>query len=395
MSPITPLFNLVPIAPSSESSDSAIKTVQRAYQTVFGKDVPVLDQDDHLLLWTQICSSPGVPDSIVEESRRILPSLPDLTWKNVARVVGLDSSRGDYQLSGKPIQTLYLPEKLIEELLNSAYWRKHWNGKRQHVQLGSLVGAISLYHCLLLTSMMNAVKTILNKLGLCHDLFRSEPSFKFEMRIAHNAALLILESERSEPSDISEVCAQTIVEATCLAASNSRLGYSYPIHVVVTDLYETRFYTYDPSAKKLHIRGYFRVESFGSERDIGRNSTEVRESLLLRMLVVLTRDLFSLMMEAYHDYVQARISLFPDTETKAYERALELIEEGRTLLSNQQGTPEERKSGLKKLSTSALVLPWGKMRFTEEEMRVEDEEIDRMMRSDIFPFIGHPGSKIY
>ncbi|SJL08798.1 uncharacterized protein ARMOST_12168 [Armillaria ostoyae] len=199
MSPVTPLFNLVPIAPSSESSDSAIKTVQRAYQTVFGKDVPVLDHDDHLLLWTQICSSPGVPDSIVEESRQILPSLPDLTWKNVARVVGLDSSRGDYQLSGKPIQTLYLPEKLIEELLNSAYWRKHWNDKRRHVQLGSL-----------------AVKTILNKLGLCHDLFRSEPSFKFEMRIAHNAALLILESERFEPSDISEVCAQTIVEATCM-----------------------------------------------------------------------------------------------------------------------------------------------------------------------------------
>ncbi|PBK82480.1 hypothetical protein ARMGADRAFT_1068170 [Armillaria gallica] len=248
MSPITPFFDLVLIAPSSESSDSAIKTVQRAYLTVFGKDVPVLDQDDHLLLWTQICSSPGVPDGIVEELRQILPSLPDLTWKNVARVVGLDSSRGDYQLSGKPIQKLYLPEKLIEELLNSAYGRKYQNDKRQHVQLGSL-----------------AVKIILNNLGFSHYLFRSEPSFKFEMRIALNAALLILESERSEPSDISEVCAQAIVEATCLAASNSRQGYSYPIHVVITDLYETRFYTYDPSAKKIHIRGYFRVESFGSE----------------------------------------------------------------------------------------------------------------------------------
>ncbi len=216
MSPITPFFDLVLIAPLSESSDSAIKTVQRAYQTVFGKDVPVLDQDDHLLLWTQICSSPGVPDGIIEELRQILPSLPDLTWKNVARVVGLDSSRGDYQLSGKPIQKLYLPEKLIEELLNSAYGRKYQNDKRQHVQLGSLVGVISLYHCLFLTGMMKAVKIILNNLGFSHYLFRSEPSFKFEMRIALNAALLILESERSEPSDISEVCAQAIVEATCM-----------------------------------------------------------------------------------------------------------------------------------------------------------------------------------
>ncbi len=57
------------------------------------------------------------------------------------------------------------------------------------------------------------------------------------------------------------------------------------------------------------------------------------------------------MMETYHDYVQERISRHPDTETKACERALELIEECRTLLSNQQGTPKERESGLKKLST--------------------------------------------
>ncbi len=35
------------------------------------------------------------------------------------------------------------------------------------------------------------------------------------------------------------------------------------------------------------------------------------------------------------------------------------------------------------------------MRFTEEEMRVEDEEIVRMMRSDMFPLTAHQGSKVY
>ncbi len=50
------------------------------------------------------------------------------------------------------------------------------------------------------------------------------------------------------------------------------------------------------------------------------------------------------MMETYHDYVQERISRHPDTETKVCEWVLELIEECRTLLSNQQGTPKNEKA---------------------------------------------------
>ncbi|KAK0498066.1 hypothetical protein EDD18DRAFT_130959 [Armillaria luteobubalina] len=51
--PVIRLFNLAVVAPSTESSDNAIKTVQRAY----------------------LCSIPGVPDSIVQELRPILLSL--------------------------------------------------------------------------------------------------------------------------------------------------------------------------------------------------------------------------------------------------------------------------------------------------------------------------------
>ena len=56
-------------------------------------------------------------------------------------------------------------------------------------------------------------------------------------------------------------------------------------------------------------------------------------------------------MEGYHDYVQAKISLCPDTERKGCERALELIDEARTLMLNRNGTQEEAESGLKKLRT--------------------------------------------
>ncbi|SJL08900.1 uncharacterized protein ARMOST_12274 [Armillaria ostoyae] len=45
-------------------------------------------------------------------------------------------------------------------------------------------------------------------------------------------------------------------------------------------------------------------------------------------------DLFSLLMEGYHNYVQAKINLCPDTERKECEWALELIDEARTLMSN-------------------------------------------------------------
>lgn len=62
-------------------------------------------------------------------------------------------------------------------------------------------------------------------------------------------------------------------------------------------------------------------------------------------------------MEGYYDYVQAKINLCLDTERKGCERALELIDEARTLLSNRDGTQEEGETGLKKLNTSTLVLP--------------------------------------
>ncbi|PBK81873.1 hypothetical protein ARMGADRAFT_1143825 [Armillaria gallica] len=136
---------------------------------------------------------------------------------------------------------------------------------------------------------------------------------------------------------------------------------------------------YTASAKKIYLRRRFHVEDFGEECDVGGYPWEVHEPQLLIMTPVLARDLFAWLMEGYHDYVQAKISLCPDTERKGCVRALELIDEARTLMLNRNGTQEEAESGLKKLRTSTLVLPWGHVVFTEEEMRVQDEEIHRMV----------------
>lgn len=77
---------------------------------------------------------------------------------------------------------------------------------------------------------------------------RANLSFKLEVKIVHNIALLMFESELWH--DQTQVLAQAIAEVTCLAAWNSRLGYSFPIHIVITDLNQTTFYTFDPLAKK-------------------------------------------------------------------------------------------------------------------------------------------------
>ncbi len=131
------LFTLAITAPSSTD---AVKTLRKAYRTVFGTNVTTRDQDDHLLLWIQICSTLWVQESVVEELRQILPCLPDLTWQNAAPVLGLDPSRGDEQLSGYPLQTLYLPTFFVRELLCSI-WRSasYRNGERYYTRLGSCV----------------------------------------------------------------------------------------------------------------------------------------------------------------------------------------------------------------------------------------------------------------
>ncbi|KAK0433228.1 uncharacterized protein EV420DRAFT_1489344 [Desarmillaria tabescens] len=58
------------------------------------------------------------------------------------------------------------------------------------------------------------------------------------------------------------------------------------------------------------------VEHFGCEGNIGRDVMEVQESLLSRNSVVLAREPFSLLMEAYHDYVEVKTCLYPNAEEK-------------------------------------------------------------------------------
>ncbi|KAK0231914.1 hypothetical protein EDD85DRAFT_849228 [Armillaria nabsnona] len=286
-------FTLVITAPSSTD---AVKTLRKAYRTVFGRNVTARDQDDHLLLWIQVCSTLWVQSSVVEELRQILPCLPDLTWQNAAPVLGLDPSRGDEQLPAYPLQTLYLPTSFVRELLRSIRRSVNYrNGERYYSRVGSC-----------------AIRTILTELGgFIYDteedgLYIS--TFEFELRMVHNAALLILESERWP--DQTKVRAQAIAEATCLAASNSRLGYSFPIHIVITDLCETTLYTYNPSAKKFYKRAHFTVEDFRVEPDLSRDPTEAQTLQLLAMAGVLARALFCLMVEGYHDFIQATIHRF-------------------------------------------------------------------------------------
>ncbi|KAG7451554.1 uncharacterized protein BT62DRAFT_1000809 [Guyanagaster necrorhizus] len=71
----TPLFTVAVISPSS--SDNAIKTVQRAYRTVFGKQM-FPPGTDETISW--------FGHGVVEELWQILPSLPNLNWENVPKL---------------------------------------------------------------------------------------------------------------------------------------------------------------------------------------------------------------------------------------------------------------------------------------------------------------------
>ncbi|SJL18638.1 uncharacterized protein ARMOST_22235 [Armillaria ostoyae] len=210
---------------SMQVDDDVIETAWKAYRTVVGRNIPasLRDQDNRLLLWTRIYSPLGVHGDVAEELRKILPCLPDLTWQNAAPVLGLGPSRGGEQLSGYPLQTLYLPTSFVRELLRSV-WRSasYRNGQRHYALFGS-----------------------------CAD------SSMTQKRMVHDAALLILESERW--SDQTKVRAQAIAEATFV--------YSFPIHIVITDLCETTLYTYNPSAKKFYKRAHFKIEEFRVEPD--------------------------------------------------------------------------------------------------------------------------------
>ncbi|KAK0213809.1 hypothetical protein IW262DRAFT_332907 [Armillaria fumosa] len=311
----TPFFTLAVTAPSFTwlgvgppvQVDDAIKTLRKAYQTVFGRNVPTRDRDKHLLLWTQICSAFGAHSGVVEKLRQILPSLPDLTWPNIARVVGLNPSLGSEQLSKKPLQTLFLPDSVILKLLGRA--RRSATYRRDHEKyshLGSL-----------------GVKYVLIEFGgFAYDTENEgldASDYELELRIVHNAALLVVESSRPATAGVH---AQAIAEAKCLAASNSRLGYSTPVHVIVSGREQTTFYTYDPSAKRFYIRQHVTMKDMQSETDLGKDPEVARDFQLQRMTAVRTsgtvtdcglllmtrtvaRDLLSLIVEVYYDSISA------------------------------------------------------------------------------------------
>ncbi|PBK81816.1 hypothetical protein ARMGADRAFT_770710 [Armillaria gallica] len=267
---------------SKQVDDDAIETVRKAYRMVFGRSVPARDQDNHLLLWTQTCLAFGVSQSIVKELRDVLPALPNLTWPSVARVVGLDPSLGREQLPEKPVQTLLLPTNFLHDLLGcaqrSAIYRRD---NEQYFHMGSL-----------------AVKDILIRLG--GFIYDTEAEgldaldFELELRMVHNTTLLVVESKRSASSDVH---AQAIAEATCLAASNSRLGYSIPITVIVTNREETTFYTYNPPEKKFYFRTHLKIEYFRSECDL----EDVQELQLQRMTVIRASEPFSRLLTSFDD----------------------------------------------------------------------------------------------
>ncbi len=116
------------------------------------------------------------------------------------------------------MQILYIPDKLVDEVMDIARWRNFRSKRRQYVQLGSFVSVIAPQHGLLLISEVKAVKMVLNKIGFGYEKIQSESSFNLEVKIVHNAALLMFESELWH--DQTQVLAKAIAEVTCMFLFN-------------------------------------------------------------------------------------------------------------------------------------------------------------------------------
>ncbi len=70
--------------------------------------------------------------------------------------------------------------------------------------------------------MVKAIKAVLNQIGFAYDVVLSESAFKFEVKIVHNAALLMFESGRWP--DRTQVLAQAIAEVTCMLIYSIRIS---------------------------------------------------------------------------------------------------------------------------------------------------------------------------
>ncbi len=108
-----------------------------------------------------------------------------------------------------------------------------------------------------------------------------------------------------------------LIAVTGLAASNSRLGYSIPITVVVTNREETTFYTYNrkkyhnsskrisytllASEKKFYWRTHLKIEYFQRECDLDKDPEDVQELQLQRMTDIRASEPFSKLLTSFND----------------------------------------------------------------------------------------------
>ncbi|SJL08800.1 uncharacterized protein ARMOST_12170 [Armillaria ostoyae] len=110
-----PLFILAVLAPPPP--DCAFNTVRRAYRTVFGINPPAEEQDNQLLLWIRICSEVGADHHLVKTTRRLFPSLPDLSQWNVAgRLLDLPLALQKHTTVSKTIDVLEFMKRLQSEV---------------------------------------------------------------------------------------------------------------------------------------------------------------------------------------------------------------------------------------------------------------------------------------
>ncbi|KAK0201226.1 hypothetical protein DFS33DRAFT_1117236 [Desarmillaria ectypa] len=298
------------MAPSQTEIDAAIQTVRKAYFVVFRKQPPARDRDNYLLLWKAVYSGLGVHVDLIDDLKKALPSLSKVTWEDVAKVLNLDPSRGNEQFSKKSIQNIYLPHSFIKHLLDDARTSlltygdlKEHKNERQHVQLASFI-----------------IRAILKEFGgIIHDtaeerLPASDTSsggpVEVELRIKSKIILLIAEFKKRIGLDPQhQVLAQAVAESTCVDLWNRSLGYTFPIHAITIDLKETTVYTWDPKTETPSIRVNLECAEF-----VHTDDEEYIQSFL-RMVPVLTRLLFSIVVEGYGEYIKAKLSQLTLPET--------------------------------------------------------------------------------
>ncbi|KAF9509088.1 hypothetical protein BS47DRAFT_1301961, partial [Hydnum rufescens UP504] len=257
--------------------------------------------DELTALLADLANSANIPISALQKPTPNLPSFSAAKWSEVARGLGMQSVASRATLEHFQTPKYYLPLSLHEAMFENAWrWHDFYRERPEQTREAARVRLLEPYIVPIIALFQGRLVDAPEETMMATK-YSSGGGVEHEIYMIGGFMFLIVEFKLDMPKDHS--LAQLFLELLSAAEMNKELSFkNLRVYGLLTDFLQFRFYSYDPFQAKFCMD---EIITIGSER----------VQALSRMIKV-SNKLFSILLSAYEDGLQAIIAQSKDRAKK-------------------------------------------------------------------------------